>query len=244
MIVEPSTILMRDTPYLKEIALSCSSLQTLLLSEDVRDRRLAIEPPSAQKRQNGTPSAKLIEAQAADINAIMFRSVTLPAGQGETPLIRDINFFVRKGQRVVLTGPVGSGKSTLLRSITGEVAPLKGTISLLKPFSCIGYCSQSPWLKNTTIRDTITNGYPFDPDWYKQIIQSCGLERDIEDLPGSDLFVVGVDGANLSGGQRLRLVRPRVTEILTTYLLTVCCHLGSSKSTLSLPSNSCCRRYC
>lgn len=214
MIIEPSTILMRDTPYLKDISSSCSSIQSFLLSEGVQDRRLAIEPLSPQHRQNGVPSSKLFDARAADINAVKFRSVTLPAGQGEIPLIRDINLFVRKGQRVALTGPVGSGKSTLLRSITGEVAALRGTISLLQPFSCIGYCSQSPWLQNTTIRDNITNRGRFDPDWYKEIIHSCGLERDIEDLPGSDLFVVGVNGANLSGGQRLRLVRPRVTELL------------------------------
>ncbi len=52
----------------------------------------------------------------------------LTAGYGDTVIIRDVSFDVRRGEGFVILGGSGSGKSTLLKHIIGLHAPLSGTI--------------------------------------------------------------------------------------------------------------------
>lgn len=54
----------------------------------------------------------------------------LTKGFTSTPLYRDIDLRVTRGERVAIIGPNGSGKTTLLRMVAGELAPDKGTITL------------------------------------------------------------------------------------------------------------------
>ena len=49
-------------------------------------------------------------------------------GFGERTLFSHLNFALTAGTRVGLVGPNGSGKTTLLRLLTGENAPLSGTV--------------------------------------------------------------------------------------------------------------------
>jgi ABC-type polysaccharide/polyol phosphate transport system ATPase subunit len=44
----------------------------------------------------------------------------------EVEVLRDINFVVRPGEKVVLLGCNGSGKSTLLKILNGLIAPTAG----------------------------------------------------------------------------------------------------------------------
>ncbi len=65
----------------------------------------------------------------------------LVIGYGEKSILQDINLQVQFGQRVALTGPNGSGKTTLIRTISGELAPLKGS-ARLGPSVKLGTMSQ------------------------------------------------------------------------------------------------------
>ncbi|GIW03918.1 MAG: hypothetical protein KatS3mg059_0538 [Thermomicrobiales bacterium] len=47
-----------------------------------------------------------------------------------TVLVRTPELIIERGDRIGLIGPNGSGKTTLLRTLTGEVAPLKGRYHL------------------------------------------------------------------------------------------------------------------
>jgi ABC-type multidrug transport system ATPase subunit len=44
-------------------------------------------------------------------------------------VLQDVNFTVRKGQRVLVLGPNGAGKSTLLKSLSGRLQPWSGSVS-------------------------------------------------------------------------------------------------------------------
>ena len=49
---------------------------------------------------------------------------------GAPPVIRDVSFDVRYGDRVALVGPNGAGKTTLLRLIEGRLRPCAGLLKL------------------------------------------------------------------------------------------------------------------
>ncbi|MFT3673542.1 MAG: ABC transporter ATP-binding protein [Aestuariivirga sp.] len=50
--------------------------------------------------------------------------------QGASPIIRDISFTVRPGERLAIIGPNGAGKSSLLRCLYRMNQPTRGTITL------------------------------------------------------------------------------------------------------------------
>ena len=60
---------------------------------------------------------------------------------GEHRLFERVNLVLRRGERIVLTGPNGSGKTTLLRMITGEEPATGGTLQRGTNVQ-IGYFSQ------------------------------------------------------------------------------------------------------
>ncbi len=51
-------------------------------------------------------------------------------GYGDTVILHNVNFHLRRGARAVLTGANGSGKTTLLRTITGALPPIAGRVRL------------------------------------------------------------------------------------------------------------------
>jgi ATP-binding cassette, subfamily F, member 3 len=62
---------------------------------------------------------------------VMVRSEDVSFGYaGQKLLLQHVNFEVRYGQRLALTGPNGSGKTTLLRLIAGELQPWEGELKL------------------------------------------------------------------------------------------------------------------
>ncbi|MEA3456741.1 MAG: ABC transporter ATP-binding protein [Campylobacterota bacterium] len=52
----------------------------------------------------------------------------LTLSYGETEIIKDASFSVKKGEFVFITGPSGSGKSTLLKSLYGQIEPTDGSL--------------------------------------------------------------------------------------------------------------------
>ena len=54
----------------------------------------------------------------------------LTKGYDASPLYRDLQLTVQRGDRIAIIGPNGSGKTTLLRMVAGEVPPDQGKIAL------------------------------------------------------------------------------------------------------------------
>ncbi|PYI35212.1 P-loop containing nucleoside triphosphate hydrolase protein [Aspergillus indologenus CBS 114.80] len=121
--------------------------------------------------------------------------------------LADINLTIKRGTVTMLNGPVGSGKSTLLKAALGELPCERGTITRARRDA--GYCSQNPWLQNTTIRNNICGYLEMDVKWYKEVLRVCALDQDISRMPQGDQSVVGSGALKLSGGQKQRLAIAR-----------------------------------
>ncbi|KAJ6782037.1 hypothetical protein PWT90_08981 [Aphanocladium album] len=128
-----------------------------------------------------------------------------------------------RGQLSVLTGDTASGKSLLLTALAGEAALLSGNFrgpiaddtslgssyNTVKSDQELAIVTQTPWMDNTTIRDNIIFGQPFDKQRYETAVYCCALEKDIETLKDGDSTVIGTKGISLSGGQRWRIALAR-----------------------------------
>lgn len=97
----------------------------------------------------------------------------------------------------MIIGPVGCGKTALLDSLIGE---MMGSRSILT--GSIAYVSQNPWIFSGTLRDNILFGEPYSHDRYNICLQSSDLFSDLNGFPEGDMKSVGLNGTNLSGGQK------------------------------------------
>ena len=59
------------------------------------------------------------------------------------------------------------------------------------PSGVIGYCSQTPWLQSTTIRENILFSSPYNEARYQKVLDSCELLPDVGSFKNGDLSLLG-----------------------------------------------------
>ena len=103
---------------------------------------------------------------------------------------------------LAITGAVGSGKSSLLTAILGELSLCAGHISF---YGKVAYVPQIPWVFSGTIRENILFGLPFNQEKFLNVVQVCGLTKDLAVFSNGDMTKIGQRGVTLSGGQKARV---------------------------------------
>lgn len=93
---------------------------------------------------------------------------------------------------ICLTGTLASGKSTIL-------------IELLLHYSKTAFTSQDHFLIDDTIKENIIFGDTFDQERYDNVLKITQLNKDIDSFDEGDMKICGINGSNLSGGQRARV---------------------------------------
>jgi len=88
------------------------------------------------------------------------------------PLFTDINWHLKKGERVGLVGENGAGKSTLMRIIAGEVESSSGEIQLARGGS-VGYLPQD---------GIVAKGRPLFDEVMTALAELQRIEREIKEL--------------------------------------------------------------
>lgn len=186
---------------------------------------------------------KLGEESVSIKNASFVWSTQQDVTDSERTLaLKDISFSAIKGQLTCIVGKVGSGKTTLLKSMIGEVPLLKDAKGSVKVNGTIAYCSQNPWILNSTIKENILFGMKFDKGFYQRTVEACQLLSDFEVLPHGDSTLVGEKGISLSGGQKARLSLARALYsradiyLLDDVLSAVDAHVGQKITDMVLGS--------
>ncbi|SCW01463.1 LAFE_0E00166g1_1 [Lachancea fermentati] len=136
--------------------------------------------------------------------------------------LQNLNFSFKQNALNIITGPSGSGKTSLLLSILGELELVEGVLYVPNDTlhqTVYAYCSQTPWIVNTTLRDNILFFNSYHEDKYLKVISCCGLDRDICELEAGDQTIVGNNGMNLSGGQKQRVALARAIYSDSKYVI-------------------------
>jgi ABC-type transport system involved in Fe-S cluster assembly fused permease/ATPase subunit len=67
-------------------------------------------------------------------------------------------------------------------------------------YGSIAYAAQVAFIQNSTLKDNIVYGNPYDEALYQQTLEMCALLPDIRVLPAGHDTEIGERGINLSGG--------------------------------------------
>jgi subfamily B ATP-binding cassette protein MsbA len=169
------------------------------------------EVPEIQDR----PGAKELKpfSQSIEFHNVHF-------AYGETPVLKNINLKIERGQMVALVGMSGVGKSTLVDLIPRFYDVSSGRITIdghdIRDLTVrslraqIGIVDQHTFLFNDTVRNNIAYG---DPGRSLQDViaaaKAANAHEFISALPRGYDSVIGELGMQLSGGQRQRLAIAR-----------------------------------
>jgi len=139
---------------------------------------------------------------------------------GLNPILNDLTFELKKGERIAFVGGSGSGKTTLMNLILGLFEPQKGNyllygtqvtdldIKLVR--GCFSIVSQETFLFPDTIEQNLLYGNrSATRAELEKAVGDAGLAPFIENLPEGYDTILEENGVNLSGGQRQRFAIAR-----------------------------------
>uniref|UniRef100_A0A8B9SEE7 Multidrug resistance-associated protein 1 n=1 Tax=Apteryx owenii TaxID=8824 RepID=A0A8B9SEE7_APTOW len=135
-------------------------------------------------------------------HAVGFIGASFRWDKSGLPVLKNLNVSIPEGSLVAVVGQVGSGKSSFLSAILGEMEKLEGTVQRR---GSVAYVSQQAWIQNAILQENILFGSNLNRPYYEQVLKSCALLPDLEQLPNGDQTEIGERGVNISGGQKQRV---------------------------------------
>jgi ABC-type multidrug transport system fused ATPase/permease subunit len=171
------------------------------------------EPP-----ESGLPALDQVKGN------IRFERVSF-AYPGRVPLLRDMDFEIKAGETIALTGINGSGKSTLAYLLMRFIQPTSGQITIdgkdISKYSLeslrhsIGLVAQHTLLLNGSVAENIAYGrFEASKEDIERAARASGAHEFIIEMPDGYDTTIGDQGIRLSGGQRqkLSLARTLLTD--------------------------------
>ena len=148
---------------------------------------------------------------------ISFKNVFFKYPDKEENVLENLNFEIKKGDKIHLKGKTGSGKSTLIDLLLGLQISSSGKILIdnadLKNLnnqwlSHVSYVPQSIYLFDDTIKNNITLGKhesEIDIEHFQNCVKISELDEFVEKLSNKENTNIGEVGSKISGGQKQRI---------------------------------------
>jgi len=151
-------------------------------------------------------------------NNLDFKNLSFKYKSQKNYVFKNINFEIRRKQKIGIFGKSGSGKSTLLDLICGLLEPTDGLITINKKINihsninnwrnCFSYGSQNVFLTDDTIQANIASGNSLSKINHKRMLLASehACITDFVNLLKNDFKTqIGSNGVRLSGGQMQRI---------------------------------------
>ncbi len=180
--------------------------------------RAAVSAKRIEAVLQTTTSVK--EAQSGitlnDVHEITFDHVTFAYPDGEEPVLKDVSFTVKKGEKLAFIGSTGSGKSTLINliprfyDVSGGAIMIDGinvkALDLSTWRDQLGFIAQKANLFSGTIADNIRFGKEdADQKELEHAAQIAQAYDFIMEKENGFAETISEGASNLSGGQKQRL---------------------------------------
>jgi ABC-type multidrug transport system fused ATPase/permease subunit len=162
------------------------------------------------------PDAQDITIEKGEVE---FRNVTFGYDK-QKPVLKNLNFTVKSGEKIAILGATGSGKTSLIFDIPRFYDVNSGSILIdgvdVRQFKLsslrkqMGIVLQDVFMFSGTIKENIAFGKPdASMDEITQAAEHAQIHDFIQSLPEGYETAVGERGITLSGGQRQRLTIAR-----------------------------------
>ncbi|HRY54506.1 MAG TPA: ABC transporter ATP-binding protein [Spirochaetia bacterium] len=146
----------------------------------------------------------------------------------QAPAIAELSFFLERGEKLAVVGPVGSGKSSLIKLLAGLLYPSAGQVRAdgrlvscpeagleeASLASILAYVPQEALLFSGSIRENVAFGAPGegreigDSD-FERAVSTAQLGEELAAFPEGADTRLGQRGTRVSGGQRQRIAIAR-----------------------------------
>lgn len=147
---------------------------------------------------------------------IIFHNVSINID--ETPILENLNFNIKMGEKVAIVGENGSGKSILAKTMMGFY-PIEGNIYFnyhnIKQLNkenireYIDYISGDSEMFSGTIKENLELDRTYEEAEFKQALKDSEILKDIEKFENQFETFIGEKGVKLSGGQKQRILIAR-----------------------------------
>lgn len=196
-------------------AIGCFERIRIYLNSEVRDDSEDTETPPDYEALSLEHNGKLDnedDRQFSEFRDTKASDVCISANMASCgwykegdPLLRNLEFEIKRGKLTMIIGPVSCGKTTLLKALLRETPHAAGFDR--SGFQDAAYCAQTPWLTNGTVKENIMGDSNDDPKWFATVIRASALEADLKQFALGEHTVIGSKGLALSGGQQMRVVK-------------------------------------
>ncbi len=159
----------------------------------------------------------------AHFNQLEFKACDLGYPEDDFSILHDVNLSVNTNDKVLIIGPSGAGKSTILKTIRQSILPKSGHVSVnnqnifeinpLDYYSLFATVDQIGFIFNGTIFENVTLFKDISPDVVREALKRVNLD----DFKLEEILLN--NGANISGGQRARLLLARALVLDSQIIL-------------------------
>jgi len=159
--------------------------------------------------------------QMLNVDIIIIRNVFFSYNNSENYVLSNINLTINRDETIAIVGSSGSGKTTLIKLLLAFYKPTSGNILIGK--KNLLELNYDDWRKKCGVvmqdgyifSDTIENNIAMydnnkDIKRINNAINTANLSDFIEGLPNGINTKIGVDGQNISQGQKQRILIARV----------------------------------
>jgi len=173
---------------------------------------------NAIKRIKEIYAIKLVKTPKRELNNhdIEFKNLTY-SYDGYRNVLDNFNWFIKSGDKIVVTGPSGCGKSTLFKLLNKTYEVDKNMIFInnfdineINVEDYITYISQEEKLFNDTLYNNITLGQNIYDDKINEVMKITRLNEVMVNKKIDMNSIINEEGINFSKGERQKIILTRV----------------------------------